>query len=616
MNARREFRRIREKGSPDALGVRPPKARRRRGRFNAVLAGAILVFLVSWGGPQIATGEEPGLLDPVSHPKFVTPVPNPLDPSFIFQPDGTLDGDPYYEVGVFQHQQDLGLFDPNGNHLTTTVWGYGKDRDSATYPGRTFVVQKDQPIDVRWTNNLVDADGVPLPHLLPVDTTLHWADPEGWPESGVPILTHVHGGHTESASDGLPEAWFTPGFAQTGPDWKKEIYHYDNDQEAGTIWYHDHALGITRLNVYAGLAGFYIIRDGTDTGLSDNPLGLPAFPYETLLAIQDRAFTADGQLFYESEPEEAGEPDPSVEPESFGDFMLVNGKAWPYMDVQPRKYRLRLVNGSDSRFLNMWITPGGTTAFGSGPIIYQIGTDDGLLYAPVPLSQLTLGPGERADLIVDFSAFAGQTLILRNNAKAPYPRGDVVDPRTTGQIMAFRVGATPVDDPSVIPSTLRPSPIMPPGPISKTRQLILFEGTDEFGRLETHLGTVTDGALDFEDPITENPVAGTTEVWEIYNTTADTHPIHLHLVSLQILSRQRFRGIVGPDGTITNIRLIGKAKPPAPNEAGWKDTVQMAPGEVTRIIMTFSREGLYVWHCHILSHEDHEMMRPYEVIAP
>jgi len=586
--------------------------RRARGTMRHIGIAVLFLALLAWWVPAVAAEDEPLLLDPISQPKFVNPVPNPLDPGFQFQPVGTHDGNPYFEVGAFQTQQDLGIVDSDGNPLLTTVWGYGTDQQHATYPGHTFVVHEDQPIDVRWTNDLVDQDGNPLPHLLPVDTSLHWADPAGWPESGVPLVTHVHGGHTESASDGLPEAWFTPGFEQKGPDWKKEIYHYDNDQGAGTIWYHDHALGITRLNVYAGLAGFYLMRDDTDTGLANNPLGLPVYPYESLLAIQDRSFTADGQLFYNAEPEDADDPTPSVEPESFGDFMLVNGKAWPYMNVEPRKYRFHLLDGSDSRFLTMWISP---EAGGQGPTIYEIGTDDGLLYKPVPLSQLTLGPGERADVIVDFSSFAGRTLILRNNAKTPFPRGDSVDPRTTGQIMAFRVGAGPVSDPSVIPATLRSAPITPPGPVSATRQLLLFEGTDEFGRLETHLGTVTDGALDWDDPVTETPEAGATEVWEGYNATADTHPIHLHLVTFLVQNRQRFHAVVGPDGKLSDIALLGQPRPAAPNEAGWKDTVQMPPGEVTRIIMTFTRPGLYVWHCHILSHEDHEMMRPLLVLS-
>ena len=595
--------------------------RKSRCARQAIHAVAVVLLLI-WGALGALAQEEPALLDPQTHPKFVNPVPNPLDPSFIFQPDGTVPGptgdEPYYKVGIFQFQQSLGLVDPMGNSLMTTVWGYGKDQASGTYPGRTFIVYSNQPVNVEWTNNLVDDLGNPLPHLLPVDTTIHWAMPLYYPASGVPVVTHVHGGHNESASDGLPEAWFTPdlpgmpGSAQKGKDWVKAVYHYSMDQEAGSIWYHDHALGITRLNVYAGLAGFFLTRDAYDTGLRDNPLGLPAFPYEVALAIQDRMFTADGQLFYPSEPEEPGQPTPSVLPEFFGDFILVNGKAWPVLDVEPRKYRLRLLNGSDSRFYNMWITTGLLAAPGTGPTIYQIGTDSGLLYAPVPLNQLAFGPGERADVVVDFAGFEGQTLILRNNARAPYPKGEAVDPQTAGRIMAFRVGTTVTVPDNPLPATLRPTPIEPLVQTGATRQLVLFEREDEFGRLQPSLGTAADGALFWEDPITENPMLDDVEVWEIYNATEDAHPIHLHLVAFQILDRQKFRAHVNEEtGALSNIRKIGRSAKPAANEAGWKDTVQMFPGQVTRVIAKFDREGLYVWHCHILSHEDHEMMRPY-----
>jgi spore coat protein A len=232
------------------------------------------------------------------------------------------------------------------------VWGYGTATQSPTYPGRTIETTVNTPITVRWTNNLLDDFGQPLPHLLPVDTSLHWAQPNNYPYSGVPVVTHLHGGHSESASDGLPEFWFTPGFAETGPQWVKETYSYENDQRAATLWYHDHALGITRLNVYAGMAGFYLLRDGQDTGLPDNSLGLPAGKYEVPVVIQDRMFTEDGQLYYPSEPEVEGAPAPSVLPEFFGDHILVNGQAWPVLDVEPTVYRFRLLNGSDSRFYN------------------------------------------------------------------------------------------------------------------------------------------------------------------------------------------------------------------------------------------------------------------------
>lgn len=586
-------------------------SRTRRIERGAVL-GILLVVACFLSAPVQG---QPALLDANSHPKFVNPLPNPLDPSFIFQPDGTtMTGEPLYNIGIFQFQQSLGLVDVLGNPLLTTVWGYGKDATSATYPGRTFVAHSYAPINVRWTNNLVDMDGMPLPHFLPLDTSLMWAMPMDpmYPMSGVPVVTHLHGGHTESMSDGLPLAWYTPGFAQKGSTWGKEVLHYDLDQEAATLWYHDHALGITRLNVYAGLAGFFLLRDDQDTGLRDNPLGLPAFPYEVPIVIQDRMFTGDGQLYYPSMPEEPGQPEPSVLPEFFGDFLLVNGQAWPVIDVEPRTYRLRFLNGSDSRFYNMWITPGLSMAFGTGPAINQIGTDGGMLYAPVPLSQLTIGPGERADTLVSFAGFEGETLILRNNARSPFPKGEAVDPQTEGQIMAFRVGTTVTEPDNPLPATLRPSPIMPLGGAVRTRQLVLFEGVDEYGRLMPMLGTTDEGAMHFDHPITENPMLDDVEVWEVFNATEDAHPIHLHLVQFQIIDRQRFKAHVNEEtGALSNLRTIGRSQKPNANEAGWKDTVKMFPGTVTRVTAKYDREGLYVWHCHILSHEDHDMMRPY-----
>ena len=564
------------------------------------------------------------LLDPLTQAKFVNPLPNPLAPAAIFAP--TTAGQ--YEIGVHQIEQNLGLVDPaTGLPLTTTVWGYGNDEQPATYPGRTIVAQRDEAINVHWTNELVDEDGDPLPHLLPVDTSVHWAmpmDPD-YPDSGVPVVTHLHGGHTESESDGIPEAWFTPEFAQTGAAWAKENYHYDNDQQAATLWYHDHALGITRLNVYAGLAGFYILRDDMDTGLPDdpdtlddeNPLNLPVGPYEVPLVIQDRMFTADGELYYPSEPEEDGAPDPSVLPEFFGDFILVNGQAWPVLDVEPRPYRFRMLNGSDSRFYDLAVT-GGTGSV--GPDILQIGTDDGLLYQPVALDRLTLGPGERADVIVDFADDVGKTLIVRNTARSPFPKGDTVDPLTTGQIMAFRVSKPldttqyPVEE---LAATLRDEPIAPLVQTGATRELLLFEATDEYGRLRPQLGTVDDGALMWDDPTTETPSLNDVEVWEIYNSTEDAHPIHLHLVSFQVQNRQKFKADQDSEtGALSNIRVLGQPASPEANELGWKDTVIMYPGQVTRIIAKFDRTGEYVWHCHILSHEDHEMMRRFEVIDP
>jgi spore coat protein A len=541
------------------------------------------------------------LLDPHTQPQFVNSLPIP---SVI---DGRAGGT--FTIGMSQFEQWLGLINPaTQQHLNTTVWGY-----NGSYPGPTIVAKKDVALSIFWRNNLVNLSNQPLPHLLPVDTTIDWAFKNifNWQNLGVPLVTHVHGGHTESASDGLPDQWFTPHFARKGAGFIKgdvEPFYYHNDQEAATIWYHDHAFGVTRLNVYAGLAGYYLITDNNEMNLQATNK-LPAAPYDIGLAIQDRMFTSSGQLYYPSTPEEEHEPEPTVLPEMFGDFILVNGMAWPYLEVEPRQYRFRLLNGSDSRFYNLFLS--------SGAQIIQIGTDQGFLYSPVSMNQLLLAPGERKDIILDFSAPAlrGQTIILRNNAKAPYPKGDASDPQTTGHIMAFKI-TSPLNAGyplTTLPATLR-APIVALHTNLPARKLILFESEDEYGRLMTMLGTVDDGILGFREELTEDPALNSVEVWEMYNETVDAHPIHLHLVQTQLVSRQKFHADINEEnGKPTNIRLIGQPQYPRPDEQGWKDTWVMPPGEVTRVIAKFDRPGLYVWHCHILSHEEHDMMRPFFV---
>ena len=539
------------------------------------------------------------LLHPQSQPQFVNALPIP---AIIDGRNGGL-----FTIGISQFDQDLGLIDPvTKSSLPTKVWGY-----NGSYPGPTILAKKNVPIQIFWRNNLVDGTNRPIPHLLPIDATIHWAldNHHNWRADGVPVVTHLHGGHTESASDGLPEAWFTPNFSLKGKDFVKgdlTPYHYSNTQEAATIWYHDHALGITRLNVYAGLAGYYLITDNNETDLQSTGK-LPASPYDIGLAIQDRMFTSEGQLYYPAAPEEMGQPNPSILPEFFGDFILVNGKTWPVLEVEPRQYRFRVLNGSDSRFYDM--------ALSSGQPIQQIGSDNGLLNSPVTLSRILIGPGERKDIIIDFSGLQGQTIVVRNNAKTPFPKGAAVDPLTTGRIMAFRV--TKPLDPNY-PLTSLPAVLRPPVIALQTnlppRKLILFEAEDEYDRLKPMLGTVDNGVLEWHDPVTENPMLNTTEIWEIYNETEDAHPIHLHQVSMQLISRQKFKADVDEEtGKPSNIQLIGQPQTPAAEEQGWKDTWIMYPGEVTRVIAHFDLEGLYVWHCHILSHEDHEMMRPFFV---
>ncbi|MFC0776244.1 multicopper oxidase domain-containing protein [Terrimonas alba] len=540
-------------------------------------------------------------LDPKTQSQFVNPLPVP---SVIDGRNGGL-----FTIGISQFDQWLGLVDPATQQpMQTKVWGY-----NGSYPGPTILAKKNTPIEIFWRNNLVNGSNQPLPHLLPLDPTLHWAlsGITNWQQSGIPVVTHLHGGQTESASDGLPDAWFTPNFALKGPGFIKgdlTPYYYGNTQEAATLWYHDHALGITRLNVYAGLAGYYLLTDNNEMNLQ-NTAKLPASPFDLGLVIQDRMFTTNGQLYYPSMPEEAEQPNPSILPEFFGDFILVNGKTWPILEVEPRQYRFRVLNGSDSRFYNLFLS--------SGLVIQQIATDNGLLPSPVPLTQMLIAPGERKDIILDFShpSLWGQTIIVRNNAKTPFPKGSAVNPQTTGRIMAFSVTKplNPDYPLTSVPATLRP-PIVPLETTLPARKLILFEAEDEYDRLKPMLGTVEDGVLEWHDPITENPMLNSTEIWEIYNETEDAHPIHLHGVTMQLINRQKFSASVDEEnGKPTDIRLIGQPNSPGLDEQGWKDTWVTFPGEVTRVITKFDIEGLYAWHCHILSHEDHEMMRSYYV---
>jgi spore coat protein A len=417
--------------------------------------------------------------------------------------------------------------------------------------------------------------------------------------------------------------WFTKAYHTNpnnplshGPECVGNVYTYPNDQSAGTCWYHDHSMGITRLMAYMGLAGFYFIRDDNELSLI-NSNQLPSGSQEIELAIQDKMFYPDGSLAYpDVQSGHGNKPFEQIEPEMFGKVICVNGKVWPYLNVERKQYRFRIVNASDSRFYHFTL-PTGSTA---GNLNFTIiGTDDGLLYKPVVQNELLIGPGERYDVVIDFRdpALTGQSFIMKNDCGAPY--GGASDPgnydeNSVGQILKFNVSnASVVNDPVVLPSTLRPAitPLVRTGP---TRQLILGETRDQFGRTMPILGTVAEGYKAFMDPITEKPISGQTEIWEIYNTTVDAHPIHVHLVNFQILNSQPFTFEQSELGVVSNINFSSEAKPPKDYELGWKDTKIMYPGEVTRIIATFDRVGKYVWHCHILSHEEHDMMRYFEVL--
>lgn len=529
------------------------------------------------------------------HPKFVSELPN------LPRIDATNGGT--YHMGMEESSQWLGLFDVNNNPVNSTVWGYTFNNNQM-YLGPTFVTQKDMAVDVKWENNL------PMTHLLPVDESIHKARPN----AGVPTVTHLHGGHTESASDGYPEAWFTQGFAETGAEFKKQTYHYTNDQEAAPLWYHDHTLGMTRLNVYAGLAGVYLIRDNNE--LSKD---LPDGEYERELVIQDKQFSDDGSLYFPAlltDPEALDFPtnpaiEPTIFPEFFGDYILVNGMAWPKMEVQPTKYRFRLLNASDSRFYIFKLS--------NGASFQQIGSDGGLLTSPVSMNQLVLAPAERADIVIDFSSMNGQSVTLQNIGPDEPFKGlaanqPPADPSTSGVIMRFEVSGS-AGETFNIPNSLRPA-YQGYGQEVNTRQLLLLEGMDQYGRLKPSLGTAQDGQLDWVDPISENPIMGETEVWEVYNNTEDAHPIHIHQITFQLLNRQEFTGDLNPvTSQLTNIQMVGAPITPPVNEQGWKDTYIVPPGQVARFKVRFDLPGKFVWHCHILSHEDWDMMRPMEVIA-
>jgi spore coat protein A len=558
-----------------------------RRRFLESLLAAPLI-LTPFGPRPVSAQEQVALLDVRRQRQFVNRLPRPARavPSA---------GTAHYEIAVRQFRSWVGLVDPRtGRPLETPLWGY-----DARYPGPTFEVRRGEPVTVRWTNALA-ANGRTLPHLLPVDRSIHIAHTRAGPPDGAPLVTHLHGGHSEAESDGDPEAWFTPGFSERGPAFSKEIYRYDNDQEAATLWYHDHALGLTRLNVGAGLAGFYLVRDG-----NEDRLGLPSGAHEIPLLIQDRTFTARGELFVASHPDRKGVPDPSIQPEELGAAILVNGMVWPFEEVEPRRYRLRFLNGSDSRFLAL--------AFDPHLPFHLIGTDAGFLESPTVLDRLVLAPAERADVVVDFSGARGRTVRLLNSAPAPFPGGDPPDPRTVARVMAFRVGAAAAKDQSRIPDRLRAEPLRDLRPTAPIRELALFEGKDEFGRPKPLLGTLRDGVKTWHDPITEDPVLGAVEAWDIYNSTVDSHPIHLHLVHFRVVGHRSFAGDPAPDGALRTVRWVGEDRPPGADERGPKDTVRVPPRTRTRIVAGFDRPGRYVWHCHILSHEDHEMMRPFVV---
>jgi spore coat protein A, manganese oxidase len=495
-------------------------------------------------------------LDLDSLAQFVDPLPVPKVAAAAEQrPDPENPGKkiPYYHLAMREMQIKI-----HRDVKPTRMWGF--DENS---PGPIIEAHKDQGLLVEWANEL------PTKHLIPVDHNIHGAEAS---KPDVRAVTHLHGAKAPADSDGYPDDWYVPG--------KSVTYHYPNHQEAATLWYHDHALGITRLNVFAGLFGFYILRDDFEDSLD-----LPSGKYEIPLALYDRSFDRDGQLAY---PISGNLKSPWVS-EYFGDAVLVNGKLFPYFDVEPRKYRFRILNASNARFLHLSLS--------NKQEFHQIGTDQGLLAAPVEQQLLQIAPGERADVILNFAGHAGEQIVLKSDVAFV--------------IMQFRVQQQSVTDTSSLPAILRPVAKIPESAAIQNRMLTLGEIDD---MVQNPMTMLLNNAH-WDMPITENPKLDSVEIWNLINLTDDSHPIHLHLVRFQILDRRSFKvdDFYTEHGKIT---FTGPVVPPSANEAGWKDTVRTDPGMVTRIIVKFEGyKGRYVWHCHILEHEDNEMMRPYEVIG-
>ena len=510
--------------------------------------------------------------------KFIDPLPIPRR----MEPHGKRGDAVLYRVCMVEFERRM-----HSQLGPAKLWGY-----EGECPGPIFEARCGVPVEVEWRNEL------PTQHLFPVDAHIHGCMP---PIPAVRTVPHLHGSRTDSVSDGLPENWFTPGHSA--------VYHYPNQQRAATLWYHDHTGGITRLNLYAGLSGFYFLRDAWEFRAN-----LPSGDYEIPLMLQDRTFNDLGRLVYAPTQDDGNNLPPGVwGPQFFGELPVVNGAVYPFLEVEPRRYRLRVLNAANSRFFNLYLNLAKSpTDVPSLVSFHQVGSDGGLLAAPAELQRLLLGPAERADLIVDFSRLEGRTVTLSNNAPSPYPGWDQLDPLHPPllELMQFRVirplsRAAKVFD---MPPPL-PLPRLDPAQSVRTRDFVLTDKMDANGK---SLGMLINGK-GYDEPTTEFPKLGSVEKWRFINTTDDSHPMHLHLVQFQILERRGYDYGAFLQG---RLEFRGEPRPPAPNEAGWKDTAVINPGEVLTILVPFEGfAGKYVYHCHLAEHADNDMMRPFEVVA-
>ena len=600
-----------------------------------------------------------------------------------------------YRLTARQHQASLGLLDANSAQpLSTTLWGFqaqrlGKGRSSVATSSQVagtppvLLTRSGSPIKVQWANALpTDLAG---DHLLGVDPTLSESSHHNKAENQglIPMVVHLHGGHNAWTSDGYPDNWITQDNRVKGSRLQPKFYSYRQDQSAATLWFHDHTMGRTRLNTYAGLNGAYVIEDRNSQHLvGDGVLPPTLGNSDTLLMIQDRAFTSEGALYYPgSRPDDPipgtydattgqwqtvadelpedytlrGGQYPTAMPEFFGDFVMVNGVYAPFAKVEQSDAVYRLVNSSDSRFYvlqldNPYVKA--TLLASDGGLLSQarvVFDGDGVQQTS---ERLVLAPGERLQVMLDFSAVAaGETVQLLNRGPAFEPfkgfaadgslntgeaGGSAVDPgtnasSTSSSILAFHVvNEVPVSKEfhSNLTDDLilnRDVQLKGPAEATRTRRIALYEGEDALGRIHPLLGTAEDvlsidgepvkaGPVPWSAPTTEALRVGDTEIWTVFNNTEDAHPLHLHPLQFQVLGRyEQSATDLDGDGYLND---LGASLALYPEDAGNQDTVWIAPGQAIQLIGSWDLAGSYVYHCHILSHEDHTMMRPLDVFNP
>jgi spore coat protein A len=696
--------------------------------ISSQLLQAILICTFILGAfIPVSFSQLPQRLDPSTIPKWVNQLDEPppvYSPTNVTDDNGNVIRQDYVVSVAETYQQILPTVDANGNPTgfgPTKVFAFGgeaKDAITGTdlgfvrnIPGPTFEAVRGVPIQVKWVNDLVDAEGNPLEQMFAVDPTLHWANPNninmdtvitqfnqglappfppgyngksyipigttqvtnpnGWnAQSPVPISIHLHGGEVPSDYDGTPDQWFTPDgihgsnyrtAVPTEPN--AAVYEYPNAQPATTLWYHDHTLGMTRLNVMSGLSGLYIMRDPADQVA---PL-LPSGQYEMPLVIQDRIFLSDGSFDYPTggvfpnyDPDNVLLPNgsyyyytggpvppyervvnytienPYMDGAFLGDAIVVNGKAWPNMNVKQGQYRFRILDASNARFYLL--------SFSNGMPFTVIGGDGGYLKAPVTVTSLLISPAERSDILVDFSNIPpGEKIVLQNTALIP-PINLPLQKETLGQIVQFTVTDEEGFAPKMLSSQLNPTlegdfPNLP----MPTKQRILTIPENINANTIYPIDLYLNGQ-DWSAPVSETPELGSTEDWVFVNTF-DTHNIHLHLVQFQLVYQQAYNvtayfddwvalngqpPLDHPTMDLPSLEpyLIGPKIPPEPEDQGWDDTIVIPSGKITVIRVRFAQQDGslfpfdatagpgYVWHCHIVEHEDMEMMRPYIITQP